>query len=180
MESTEFTDWVRVLLPLILGVGAGVFAARYPTLLTRICFALTVSTILLWMALLVTGIARQPEGSLAEVHRWCAHLFVIALWIAAPVSIAVLLRVRLVQHRVSTLGYCLVALAALALGFVAGFTGYLGPSHTNTESEPGDLARFQVIHLIALPAITGLLLGVWAYGLRQKSLAATRSTEPRQ
>jgi hypothetical protein len=107
----------------------------------------------------ITGWLRA-DGVLTNIHRWTGHALVVIIWLGVPFAIGVLLQQH-VRCR-STTAVCQLFAFLVVLGSVslAGFTGYLGPSHLDSIGEE-TRNRFNILHPFFLPGLIFALLFEW-------------------
>ena len=129
------------------------FCARFSPWAARV-FSLLMP--LLGIAILavlgLTGVLRRP----VDAHLWIGHYYVIYFWLAVPIATGFLLQSKLRARPFVACLQCGVLWMGIGLSLLAGFTGYLGPTH-NPQPLDETHRRFVLLHSIVLP---GLLAGV--------------------
>ena len=153
-----------LLLPAIV-VAAWLISSRNPE---RARQAARLSGVILagvLVAIAATGFRRLASQD--STHEWFGHGSLIAVWLAAPFAIGVILERRIRQRPILAIFQSFMILAAVGLNLVGGFTGYLGPS-SQTNVEAGNerhveetIHRFYVLHTVVLPCLLLAFLGVW-------------------
>lgn len=151
MEILKF-----LLIPL-LGAAGWMLAARWQ----RSAAWLTLAAALLLMALWLLGSASGLFGLPLSIHHSLARVLVKGVWIAAPFAVGAFVCRGVVDQENRELWGALAVVLATILVMGASFTGTMGPTHGALGS--GNSTRFILLHLIAMPLLSGGLLGLWAY-----------------
>ncbi|MEX0712558.1 MAG: hypothetical protein WD278_09425 [Pirellulales bacterium] len=139
-------------------------SGRRPEPARKSARALAVLLAVLLLGLAVAGSLHQAAPA-PILHRWGGHAFVILAWLSAPFALGVLLERSVRRRPFSAAFQALLLFAFLGLSILAGFTGYLGPSHVQPADEETRI-RFTVLHLFILPALIGTLAVAWLWLLR--------------
>jgi hypothetical protein len=126
----------------------------------------------LWASLIVSGLAHEAEIG-AVSHRWIGNLLLIAVWLLVPFSLGLLIQ------RGANIAVA-IACAVIVLGafFLSTVTGYLGSLHSDIRSAE-TINRFNVLHRIVFPAISGVLLCFWIRALKPRILNRNPETTDR-
>ena len=114
---------------------------------------------------IVSGLVMLAAGwpLLVAAHRWAAHLMVIIASTMMGASLALLIR-HFRRAPGAAILFCLVSFAAVALVFLASFTGYLGPFAPGADQETKN--RFFVLHVFIAPILLALLVPFWIAAIR--------------
>ena len=161
----DLTDALRFLLLPTIVVAAWLISSRYPERARQAARLLGLILTAVLVAIAVTGLQRQANPD--SIHKWFGHGSLIAVWLAAPFAIGVILQRRIRRRPVLAVFQCFMVLASVGLNLVGGFTGYIGPSwQTHVEADNERLVeettnRFYVLHGVVLPCLYLAFLAGW-------------------
>jgi cytochrome bd-type quinol oxidase subunit 2 len=155
---------VRLLILPVIVVAAWLFSRRHSELARKsarlisllFAFALAVMALTGWV---------QSQETIATIHRWAGHAFLIGAWLFVPFATGVLLQQQLRRRPVLAIAASASMVLLLGLVVAASITGYLGPSHQEHFSDETH-NRFIVLHFCVLPGLISLLLIAWFWSLR--------------
>ncbi|HEU5180796.1 MAG TPA: hypothetical protein VFW45_08385 [Candidatus Polarisedimenticolia bacterium] len=147
----------RFLLVPLLGAAGWVLATRLPRASAILTLAAALGLLAIWSLGLASGLFGLPLG----IHRRLAQILVMSAWVAAPFATGTFVSRGVVDQENRELLGALTVVLSLILVMGASFTGMMGPTHGALGS--GNSSRFMVLHLIALPLLSGLGLAAWAY-----------------
>lgn len=152
----------RFLLPLLI-LAIGWSTAYTRPRLARALACVSASTLLVMVGFLaVTGCLRFSDATWSEFHRGTGHTLVIATWLAVPFTLGIAI-CNTPRHRwLLVMGKALVVTAALGLIVVSSISGYLLKDDENAAFND-NYQRFIVLHAMALPGATVLLLFAWCW-----------------
>ena len=159
------TIWLRILLLVVLLAGSGLWVRYRPKPACRLSFAFVLITAIAWAASVLTGLLRGTDRWVADGHRFSAHALIIAAWIAAAVSIGVLVGRSGRRGLWGVLARTMLVCAAVGSCILTAATGYLQSQIPG--SEPDTDLRFRVLHEVGLPAVSFALFVVWLISLRR-------------
>jgi hypothetical protein len=151
------TEALKFLLIPLLGVAGWMLAARWPRSAALLTLAAALGLLALWVLGLASGLFGLPLG----IHRSLSRVLVKGVWFAAPFATGAFVCRGVVDQENRELLGALAVVLALILVMGASFTGTMGPTHGPLGA--GNSARFILLHLIAMPLLSGSLLGLWAY-----------------
>ncbi|MEX0712402.1 MAG: hypothetical protein WD278_08630 [Pirellulales bacterium] len=141
---------------------------RRPELARKSARILALMLAILLAPLAVAGWLHQAAPQAALLHRWGGHAFVILAWLSVPFSVGALLQRSVRRRPFSAALQALLLLAFLGLSILAGFTGYMGPTHVQPADQETQM-RFTVLHLFALPGLIGAAAAAWLWLFRPSS-----------
>ncbi len=147
----------RFLLIPLLGAAGWVLAARLPRGTAILTLAGALGLLAIWILGLASGLFGLPLG----IHRSLARALVVSAWVAAPFATGAFVSRGVVAQENRELLGALTVVLSLILVMGASFTGMMGPTHGALGS--GNSSRFVLLHLIALPLLSGGCLAAWAY-----------------
>ena len=147
----------RFLLIPLLGAAGWVLAARLPRAGAWLTLAAAMGLLAIWILGIATGLFGLP----LSIHRSLARALVVGAWVAAPFAIGAFVSRGVADQDNRELMGALAVVLSLILVMGASFTGMMGPTHGALGS--GNSARFILLHLIALPILTGGGLAAWAW-----------------
>ena len=147
----------RLLLIPLLGVAGWMLAARWPRTAALLTLAMALGLLAIWVLGLASGLFGLPLG----IHRSLSRVLVKGVWIAAPFAAGAFVSRGVADQDNRDLLAAGVVVLSLMLVMGAAFTGTMGPIHGTLGS--GSSARFVLLHLIALPLLSGGSLCLWAY-----------------
>lgn len=157
------TVWVALVWLATAGI-----AFWAPTVLLEMARCGSLALFAVSLALVASGIS-GAHALHVELYRGAT----IGIWHLVPAMILVpLLRARRTR-RYAPLGVAGASAACWILFMLAGFTGYLGPSHAGNESL-GTVFRFRLLHLCAVPWLFSLVLLFVTWRLGRYASIATR------
>lgn len=168
--------WVFIsfLIEPALGVASWLLSARFPGATRRfVCGAVVVAAVL-WGALMATGLMLLGGETSRSVHNWLAHILVLVVWYTVSLSAGVVLQQGLRLRPWRSLACVLGTLLTCGFCILSALTGHLAPA--DPERHPDTALRFKVLHLVVLPSMTGILLGLWLVSLRRT--APVSANEP--
>ena len=147
----------RFLLIPLLGAAGWVLAARLPRTGAMLTLAAAVGLLAIW----ILGIASGLFGLPLDLHRSLARALVVGVWVAAPFATGAFVSRGVADQENRDLLGALAVVLSVILVMGASFTGMMGPTHGALGS--GNSARFVLLHLIALPLLSGGGLAAWAW-----------------
>jgi cytochrome bd-type quinol oxidase subunit 2 len=152
--------------------------SRHRDELARKCARLAAAIVAILLVCIAISGWIQPRELAMATHRWTGHLLVVAVWLFVPFAIGVSLQQHLKHRPVTAIVHMIAVLALLGATLLASFTGYLGPAHVDPLFEETN-TRFQVLHLVGLPAIVAILIACsfW-YFRRSKTYVAEQTHAP--
>lgn len=127
-----------------------------------------------WACLVVTGVFRLTSPAMFS-HRWAAHALVNALWWIVPFGIGAICSHRFATRPIVSAMQVIAGVILLCAGFLASFTGYLGPSFPENLREETAL-RFRTLHLVFLPAVGGALILNWWHFFRPRKFSSASNS----
>jgi hypothetical protein len=139
-----------------------VLGRRCPADVRRIARGLALLVGFAFFVIIVTGLG-PPSGPTRVIHHWLPHGVFLLDWYVVAFSVGVILASP-GRHPLARVAFGLVPVWFLGVIVLAALTGYLGPSHGQTD--PNALDRFRVLHFWAWPALGAALWAAWYRGLR--------------
>jgi len=150
-------DILRIALVPMIGIGSAIMYMRLPNRAMLLVRAAMFSVAVMVIALAITGgLLAASSGT----HRVLGHAFVIVLWLFTPAGVGSTVAEAIRSRRWFRLCHTIVLVLLLGTGFLASVSGYLprGPD----ASAPQHL-RFAVVHEVALPFLTAVLVAAWMF-----------------
>lgn len=163
-------DILRIALVPVIGVGAAIMYRRFPNRAMFVLRAAMFSILVMVIALVITGRLVLASSS---THRVLGHVFVIVLWLLTPAGVGGTAAEAMRSRRWLRLSHTIVIVLLLGTGFLAAMSGYLPKGQ---EASAPEQLRFAVLHEVASPVLTVVLVLAWmlvsrGYARKGKPLA---------
>lgn len=168
-SSLSMTEFEKVALFPAIIVGAWFWSRDSAVLARNVARSLSVFMAGVLACLIVTG-GLHADRLAGRVHLWSGHGLTIAVWLAAPFAMGVVLQQSIRQRPVAAIVQCLGLLLLLGLTVLEGASGYLGPTHA-IDIDEETYNRFIILHVYTFPGAIGAGLMCWFWLLRRGKAA---------
>jgi hypothetical protein len=165
----SLSEDVALLTFLLCTAVAWGISARHPAALRNALLAIVGIALLGWFVLLASGLVRTSEGPLAGLHGVVGHLMLPLVVAAAGLRLGEGLSGETRQPAL-TFARVFGLFVLCFCCFSNTRTGYFGPSWIAPVSDPDTNRRFNILHQIAIPTISGPLLVLWFTRLIRRAL----------
>ena len=149
-------------IPLVGAVAAWLISARLAEAVWRLAQGLVFTSVVLWVALLATGVAWQPGSLLSSLHGSVGHWLVLDLSFATGLCAGWVARWEFRPWPVRSVAWLLFFIFTLAVSYSNALTGYLGPSAI-PDLGTDEKMLFDAIHRFLDPVLLGTMLAIWSY-----------------
>ncbi len=162
----------QLLYPPTVITAAVLLSRRWPRPMRLTSRSLAAVNGLVLLIIIATGWLHRA-GPVAMAHRWLPHALFILDWSAVPLAIGIV-SAHPGRRPVATAARAVGLLILWATLFLASITGYLGPSHGQTDSM--SFRRFQVLHYGVWPVLAIALVFWWYRSPTAQDTALRRGT----
>ncbi|HZZ81400.1 MAG TPA: hypothetical protein VFE62_23060 [Gemmataceae bacterium] len=160
---------VSLMLVVVGSVLGSYLSRRHLALHRRVTTGFVGAGMLMWGALVVTGVFRPSHSPSDEMHGWLGHLLLptvavpIGLWIGGSGVVA--------QTPLRFLTRLLALFFLAFCCFSNARTGYFGVA----DADSPDGLRFDVMHRVTAPCYIGIALAIWLLRLRAQAAELARN-----